>query len=373
MIHENYEENKSMLEVLVYAITDHLGGIENFFINYNDFFSENIRLDYISISDNITYWDKLNKNENKLYYLPMRKDGIIERKKILKNILQQKKYDILWFNANDLCDIEVLKIAKKNKVKNIICHAHNSKADRLYRRYSHKFNMNKIEKYVNYKFACSTQAANWFYGKQSINAKQIYNSVNINRFRYNLDVRKLKRKELNIDDNTLVIGNVGRLCKQKNQKWLIKLFEKYHKFNSNSVLVILGEGELHKELDNIIKESGLEDAVLMMGQVNDVNNYLMAFDLIWMPSLYEGLPVTLVEAQAAGLPCVVSDIITREVEVTDLIKYISTDDTKIDQWIESVYINMKRENGFEELSDSEFNIKKSAYMLEAYLQKEAGK
>lgn len=355
-----------MIKILVYALTEHLGGIENFYINFSNNMN-NIQMDFLSLSINLPYVEKLAAND--IFYLPRKKEGNAVRCKRFEEIIHSKKYDYFWFNGNDLADIEMLKIAKRNKLK-VICHAHNSKADKFYRKIMHYYNRRHVNRFIDYKFACSSVAAKWFFGYKS-DIKFVYNAIDVEKYKFDSKIRYFLRNKLGIEENAIIIGNVGRLCKQKNQMWLINTFNSLHKIKQNTKLIILGQGELEVKLKNYVKKLGIENEVIFMGQVQNVSDYLMAFDMLWMPSLYEGLPVTLVEAQAAGLPCIASEVITKEVNVTSLIEYLPINNSLL--WENRLYINNRREDGAEKLQATYFNVTKMANELEEFFEKERKK
>ena len=148
------------------------------------------------------------------------------------------------------------------------------------------------------------------------------NAIDAKKFIYNEEVRKQKRVELGVEDK-FVIGHVGRFNLQKNHEFLVKRFADFAKTNEDAILVLIGNGELQEKIKEMAKEYGIETKVKFLGLREDIPQLLQAMDLFLFPSLFEGLPVTLVEAQAAGLPCVISDMITDEIMITDQISKVS--------------------------------------------------
>lgn len=184
----------------------------------------------------------------------------------------------------------------------------------------------------NVKIAPSTEAANFMFGKNT-DALIIKNAINSADFLFDEEKRKKIRKELDIE-NKFVLGNIGRLENQKNQKFLINIFALVKKKIPNSKLLIVGEGTLEKELKEQILKLELEEDILFLGVRNDISLILMAMDLFVFPSLYEGLPNTVIEAQATGLNCLISNTITPEVKITDLVKFLPLDNMEV--WLEEV-------------------------------------
>lgn len=349
-----------MKNIIVYGLTDRRGGIESFFINYSNYF-KNISLDFIKVTPNDLSYER-NLKSNSIYYVPMRRDNASLRKLEIKKIFKQKKYDALWFNSNDLASVDIIKEAKKAGIK-CIGHAHNSRTDKLNRTIRHNINKILVNKDFDGKFACSMSAAKWFYPDYK-DATIIYNAINIENHLFSQEKRSNIRKMYEIPQDYMVLGDVGRLEKQKNMPYLIDIFERYHQKNPESCLMIIGNGSQQAELKKYVKNKKLSQFVIFTGEVNNTTDYLSALDVFLMPSLYEGLPVTLVEAQAAGLKCIVADNITREVNVTDNIEYLPIKESSIDLWVDDIVKSNNRLAEGKKLLGSNFDIKKSASYLE---------
>lgn len=200
-------------------------------------------------------------------------------------------------------------------------------------------------------FACSDSAALWLFKQSDIDngkVKIVQNGIDSKQFDYNLSVREQIRAEYGVNDKT-VIGHVGRFYHPKNHPFIIDVFNEYHKKNPESVLMLVGDGETRAEMEKKAESLGLKNEILFMGVRSNVYEFEQAFDLFLMPSLYEGLPVAGIEAQAAGLPVVAADTITKEMDVTGNCKFLSLDDS-IQKWSETM---MDMLNGFERKSEAE--------------------
>lgn len=350
-----------MKRILVYALTWRRGGIESFFLNYSNRLS-NVQLDFIKLTPNeLSFENELKKG--RIFYLPRTKENIILRKRKIKEIFDKNKYDALWFNSNDLASVDIIKEAHQRGIKCII-HAHNSKANSFSRILRHKINRKIDENLFDAKFACSELAAKWFFPNCD-DVSLIYNAINIDKYFFNHSSRRKIRGKFGISEESIVLGDIGRLEKQKNFGYLIDVFAKYHQKKSNSYLMIVGEGSLKKELSEHANQLGISDFVLFVGEVNNVEDYLSAFDIFAMPSLYEGLPVTLVEAQASGLQCLVSNTVTDEVNVTGNISYYPIDEEDIDKWVNNIKISGDRLANEKKVKKTVFDISISAAELES--------
>lgn len=349
-----------MKNVIVYALTNHRGGIESFFLNYRKHL-KNIHLDFIKITPStLSYESRLGNSD--VYYVPRPKDNLMLRHWYIKKALTAKKYDALWFNSNDLASVDIIREAKKLGIK-CIGHAHNSRTDKFNRTIRHNINKILINKDFDGKFACSVSAAKWFYPDYK-KAKIIYNAIDVNKFLFSNEARIEIRSKYNIPDDFMVLGDIGRLEKQKNIPYLIDIFSQYHVKNPKSYLMIVGNGSCKNKLQNYVDNKQLNNRIIFTGEVNDTSKYLSAFDIFVMPSLYEGLPVTLVEAQASGLDCLVADNITREVNVTKNIKYYPIKETDISLWVRNIVKSGNRTKKGKKLFNTVFDISKSANDLE---------
>jgi glycosyltransferase involved in cell wall biosynthesis len=280
-------------------------------------------------------------------------------------------YTIVHSHLNRMSGL-VVRAAKKNGIRFCITHSHNTGGEggilaKSYKWYSGLY----IPANSDYTFACSKAAAEWLFGSKSKEATLLNNGIEPEMFYYSPDIRSKKRNELGIRNNQLVIGHVGRFTKQKNHKFLIEIFAEFVKRKPNSTLLLCGDGVLRRDMERKVSELNLQENVKFLGVRNDIDQLLQAFDLFMFPSLHEGLPVTLIEAQAAGIPCVISAEITKEVDLgINLIKFIQL--SSIDLWIDELEkfkaeISKSRRNSTDEaLKNKGYDIKYTANWLEDF-------
>lgn len=228
-------------------------------------------------------------------------------------------YDIIHSHFNQIDSI-VFPIARKAGVKKCISHSHNTKlSDNRLKSIRNRVMCWNIGWNADVLAACSEKAGEALFGKRFKNSKKkliIRNGVNIERFRFDIDKRNEIRSSLNIEDDVILLGHVGSFKIQKNQTYLINIIENLIKTNKNYKLVFVGDGETKKNIEEEVKNKGLCDYVIFAGVRSDVDKILSAIDIFVLPSLYEGLPVIGIEAQAAGLQCLFADTITKEVDLT---------------------------------------------------------
>ena len=251
-------------------------------------------------------------------------------------------------------------IAKKKKRKTV-GHIHISKAANFRKIVLSKF----ISRYTDYCFACSITAGKWVYGKRPF--KVINNAINVDQFRFNAGIRECVRSDFSFDNN-LIIGCVGRFDRQKNPFGILDIFRLVHEKRLDSKLLWIGDGIFREDLVSKAQEEGLEKDIIFTGVRKDVDRLLQAMDVFIMPSLYEGLPVAAIEAQAAGLPCFLSDRITEEVDVTGHCCFLTIDSPKI--WADSILkCNIEREDTCDKIKAAGYDINNTARkMQEFYLQ-----
>lgn len=221
---------------------------------------------------------------------------------------------------------------------------------------------------ADYFFGCSELAGIKRYGiKVVANPKKfsvLNNAIEVNRFVFDKETRSKIRRELSIDDNQLVIGHIGRFDKAKNQTFLVSIFNEFQKNDKNAKLILVGTGENIEFIRTQISDLGIDNNVILTGVRSDAYDLLQAFDLFVFPSIYEGLPVTVIEAQAAGLKCLLSDTITNEVDITGLVEYMSLNSPAI-EWAKKILdmIPYDRNDTSEKIKKAGYDIMTTAQQL----------
>lgn len=246
-----------------------------------------------------------------------------EYRKALHNIFLQNHYLIVHSHINTLSFLP-LEEAKKCGVPIRIAHSHSTT-----NRSEHFKNFLKLilrhfsTKYPTDLMACSENSGEWLFGKKNFtrgNITLLHNAIELQDFAFNEEKRKNIRASLNISSSAFVIGTVGRFVKQKNPIYLLNVFKYFQSSHPNSVLLFVGDGPLLEKTKEVARKIGVLESVCFVGSHNNVSDFYSAFDVFVLTSLYEGLPVTLVEAQANGLPCVVSNNITPEALLTNSVE-----------------------------------------------------
>jgi glycosyltransferase involved in cell wall biosynthesis len=351
------------MRVLQIGMTDNLGGIETFLINYyRNIDKTKIQFDFVNIYDKKLYFqDEIENMGGKVYKLTSYYKKPIKYIKELIRTINENNYEIIHCNMNSAAMIYPLIAGKFSKAKIIIAHSHNSSSDKgILKSILHSINKHFIPFFANTFFACSNEAGKWFFSEKIRNHSNyhiIYNAIDFNRYLFDEEERKNVRKKLNINENTLVIGHVGRFNKQKNHKFLIDIFYKYQKKVKDSKLILIGIGPLKEKIEKKVKKLNIQDKVLFLNQRNDVDKLLQGIDVFVLPSLYEGLPLAGVEAQVSGLICLFSDNITKELKISNNAFFI--DLSNEEKWISKIKKNIDRKNSSNKIQNFDFSIKKA--------------
>lgn len=234
---------------------------------------------------------------------------------------EHPEYNIIHIHNYNIAGI-VSKVAKKMGVKTIITHSHSTRLNMPWiKKQGFSLFYKSMLRNTTHRFSCGTNAGRFLFGNKSFTV--VPNAIDTGQFHFNQEIRRKLRNSLGISEDVKVYGHVGTFRTPKNHTFLIDIFAELHKSDPKAKLVLVGNGELLDKIKAKVLSLELNDAVVFMGQQNNVNEWLSAFDMFLMPSLWEGLPVSVVEAQCAGLPCVISDVIDNDVDLTGCVKYMS--------------------------------------------------
>lgn len=364
-----------MYKVLVFGMTENPGGVESFLMNnYRNINSHKIHFDFLCNTINkIAFEDEILKNNSRIFNIyPRRKDPFRFRKELNDFFRKHaNEYNCIWINLNTLVNIDYLKVAKKYGIKRIIVHSHNSRnMDTGFKGYItqklHNLHKRQLQKYATDYWACSSFAAKWFYTNDLLKkVKIIKNAIDVNNFSFNEKKRQSLRQKLHLENN-LVIGNVGRLHFQKNQMFILDVLSYLVKLNPKVKLVLVGQGPDKEKLENRVNELNLQKYVIFAGVQDDIQEWLSTFDLFIFPSLFEGLGIAGLEAEANGLPIYASDkVIPQELKINSNFKFL--DLGKGPQfWAHQIEkSNFERENQ----ETIEKNFQNSGYSIESSVQK----
>ena len=266
----------------------------------------------------------------KIRCLPSRKKSALKYYEKFAKLCKKERYDVIYIHGSSSLMFLELWIAKHYDCKKRISHSHNTTCN-------HKL-LDKIFRPAFYRgitqaVACGNDAGVWLYGNR--NFIILNNGRDPEKYKFNSTIRNRIRKELGIDKDCLALGHVGSFNEQKNHEFLIKIFKELISIKQNSKLFLIGDGKGKNEIIQYVNSLGLQKNVVFTGNINNVEDYLQAMDVMALPSLYEGLPLVVIEWQMSGLPCILSDKITKECVFTDNVYYMSLTNSA-HQWAKKI-------------------------------------
>lgn len=338
--------------VIAYQLTQHM--------------SAKIRNDFLVFHKIDAYFEaQINAKNGKIMLvddLPDRKQRIYYewcRSKKINRIMRENQYDIVHIHADNAYEaIKSAIISAIAGIPHVFIHAHTTGSQEKHNialKCVIAISKNIIIKTADETFACSREAASYCFGRMPDNIQIIKNGIDINKYLFSNSVREKVRKEMQVE-NKYVIGCVGRLALEKNHFFLLKVFKHVMKIRPEAVLMLIGEGECRSQIERQAEESGINGSVMLLGNRKDVPMLLQAMDVFVLTSHYEGFGIVNIEAQAAGLPCVVSDAIPKEAKILNSFHRISLEEPA-EKWAKivcnmtafnrTIDIKAFKENGFD--------------------------
>ncbi len=318
------DDQPRKIRVLQTGITDlHEGGINVYILeNYARLDKERFQLDFTtSEPDAATKFAPLIAQGSRVFTVPRIRQRK-ERCAAYRKLFAEHPYDIVHIPESYLAELDLIRLAKASGAK-VIVHSHSTRMDQQgpigwLGNLLHRFNRRRLAPYTDVRAACSTVAADWMFGKAARgHVLLLHNAVQTDRFRFDAAVRQEMRRQLGLADSTFAVGHIGRFSYAKNHEFLLGVFEEIHRRQPDSVLLLVGVGEHEQKIRRLAAASGCGDAIRFLGARDDVHRLLQAMDVFLLPSRFEGLPLVGIEAQAADLPCLFSDGVTREAAVLD--------------------------------------------------------
>lgn len=327
-----------MIRMLHIAASMSPSGIGNFIMNaYRSVDRSKVQFDFVVCEHReVSFDEEIAQMGGQVFYVTRKSVSPWKNFNETRAIVKKGNYDYV-FRHTDVSTVALdLFAAKLGGAKNRIAHSHSTSAKKVW---LHKLFRPFLNAVCTERFACSNDAGKWMYGKRK-KFRVIMNGIDIPRFVYRPQVRTQVREELGIGADTLVLGHVGNYMPVKNHAFMIDLFSKVQKQCPDSKLLLVGDGSLREQMEQQIKELDLEKHVILTGVRHDIPRLLQAMDAFLFPSFYEGMPIALVEAQTAGLACVISDVITPDVCVTEQITRLPLADG-VDAWAQAACVAAK--------------------------------
>lgn len=363
------------IRILQVGMSPTYGGTEAFVMEqYRHIDRSAVQFDFLNVfSKALACQNEIESLGGKIYHLNMsRREGIRQYRTNLDAFFRGNHYRFQGVHCNyqSLVNIDILAYAKKYQIPIRIVHAHNSgygHEPNFVQKFLIWSNKRKIKNYATSFLACSNLAASWMFPR-GVNAQVVHNAIDASRFRFSPSIRNRKRASLGIPEDRLILFFAGRFDPQKNPLFLIEVFRKLSDMVPNSTLLMAGDGMMHHEIEGAIQDSGLSEKVQLLGNRQDISELMQAADAFLLPSLFEGLGIVLVEAQAAGLPCFASKgVIPLDVDITGLVNFISLNESA-EQWARKIIGKLSekfpREDRFEEICSAGYDSETNSRELE---------
>lgn len=348
------------------------GGAESMIMNlYRNIDRSKLQFDFVVHTDKkCAFDDEIQLLGGKIYRVPVYKGtNHFTYKKCWNTLLHEHpEYKIIHGHVRSTAAI-YLKIAKNYGLMTI-AHSHSTSSGTGLSAIAKNILQYPIRYTADYLFACSAFAGTWLFGEKACKKDNFFilnNAIDAKQFIYDEGKRNDKRREYQIEDK-FVIGHVGRFQAPKNHEFLIDIFKIVHDQNNNAVLLLVGDGNLRLTIEKKVDCLGLTDNVIFTGVRSDIPELMQAMDVFVFPSLYEGLGIVAVEAQAAGLHCIVADTIAKEAYMTDLIETVSLKESA-DDWASKIlkYIDgYKRRNTYGQINLSGYDIGETTQWIEKF-------
>lgn len=343
------------------------GGLETMLMNYYRHMDRSrVQFDFLTHrQEKADYDDEIAHLGGKIYHLPRLVPWSMGYRRALNQFFQSHpEYRIVHVHQDCLSSV-ILKAAQHNGVPVRIAHSHNSSQDKNIKYLIKLYYKQFIPRYATQLFACGEDAGRWMFGGKDFRILQ--NAIDVSAYQFQPGKRARVRSALRIPEENLVLGHVGRFSHQKNHLFLLDIFSSVHSQNAETTLLLVGDGELRPQIEQKIQDLGLGGSVILTGVRSDVPDLLQAMDLFVFPSLYEGLGIVVVEAQASGLPCIISEHLPSECNITSLVKRIPLRETS-SAWANAILNtdSTERDSLTSEISKAGFDIVQKAKWLQNY-------
>lgn len=327
--------DERQIRVLHYGLSANPGGIENYLLSLARHVDrERFHFDFLhSAVGTPCYRDEFAAMGSEFYPMTPRRDSVRRNRADLEEIFGAHKFNILHFHVNTLSYVEPIRVALRHGCR-VVVHSHNSGApDSRVTRALHRWHQLSLRRDRIIKVAVSRLAGEWLFGRGS-KFTVINNGIDVERFRFSEADRQRLRQELDLEDR-FVAGNVAAFLYAKNHEFTLRVFAELLTQRPDSVLLLVGLGPRQAEIRALADDLGVAEAVRFLCRRDDVPELMSAMDVFLLPSRYEGFPLVVLEAQAAGLPCLISDAITEEVVVAASCRRLSLE-VPPDEWADAM-------------------------------------
>lgn len=355
-----------MVRVLHVVTSMNRGGLESMIMNYYRHIDrEKIQFDFlVHRQERAAFDDEIEALGGKIYRLPRLVPWSKNYLSALNHFFDEHPgYKVVHVHQDCLSSV-ILKVAARHNVQVRIAHSHSASQDKNLKYPIKLWYKRTIPKYATNLFACGKDAGDWMFGGARFQI--INNAIDIAAYTYTTTKRQIIRSQLGLKDK-LTIGHVGRFSQPKNHLFLLEVFAALLRKEPNAVLLLVGDGKDMPKIQAKVQTMGIAEHIRFLGARSDVADLMQAMDVFVFPSLYEGLGIVLIEAQAAGLPCVVSDTIPQEAYLTDLV--VAEDLSSLpEKWVDKILEkrNFSRTDRRAEIATHGFDITTEAVKLQEF-------
>lgn len=354
-----------MIRIFMIGYSSNKGGVENYI--------ENLCGHLDKTKFEIVYKDDQIVIGGVTWMCPKNRHNYLKYRIFWHKFYKANKFDVVYYNTCDVVSIDQLKFATNAGIPVRIIHAHSAGNQQnlqqkmsLFHRISEYRSRQSLRQCATHFFACSKVAGNAMF--DGIKYRIITNGIDLYKFKYS-EEKRIKCREIHQIKSEILIGCVGRLSLVKNPLFSIEILSSLLKTDPNIKLVMIGNGELYEDIVKEIKTKNIQNNVILTGAVDNVNEWMSALDCLLMPSLFEGLPFVLVEAQAAGLPCVVSAAVSREANLTGIVEYLELTE-RTDIWANKILEACRKErlDTTQQLIDAGYSVKDTARLVSSIIE-----
>lgn len=369
-----------MIKILIVDIGEQQGGIENLIHNVvSNINKKDFCFDFLIYNNRCAYQDEYIKEKSKIYSIVSRRKNPIQHYLKLKKFFKVNSltYDYVWIQTCSASNILAHKFSYKYSNAKVITHSHVSKAETrskihlMVTEFFHKKNRHKLIKYTDIIFTCSEDAKNYLFGREC-NKKYylINNGIDTSKYKYSIDKKNHNIENKGLSNDKIILGHVGRFSKIKNHKFIIQIFNELVNIEKNSRLILIGDGEEMENIKKISKELKLDEKIIFTGEISNILDYLSTFSAFIFPSFHEGLGLSVIEAQAMGIPCFINKDLPKELDITNLIHRIGLDETA-DKWAREIkrYAKINSSSTYlQNVIDNNYDIKEITCNVEKILK-----
>ncbi|MDG2939879.1 glycosyltransferase [Bisgaard Taxon 10/6] len=356
-----------MKHILVYGMTDNFGGMEAYIYNvYQHLDRTQIQFDFVCDFPQMTLSDYYLENGCKIHFIPPKSQSLLKSLWSMWKVIKENNYDVIYFNIMNagyvLNMIPAFLLGKK-----IVAHSHNADTDKKFLHYRLRGFLNFIAKM---KLACTKAAADFMFGKIE-NCILIKNGIDLDKYQYSFGMYKSIRNRLGWNLDSKFVLYVARMDNQKNPFFALNIAKKINQLDPSVHFIYVGDGPMRNEVFNYIAENNVNN-IHLLGIRHDVNELMIASDALILPSLFEGLGIVAIEAQAAALPVFLSDTIPLDAKILDTTEFLPIEKSEnVDLWaskvVNTVNNNMPRKSDKVILAKAGYDIKAVAKQLQSIL------